>query len=108
MPVEESQEYYRGKVDATLTEHGKHFDRINGSIERSAEALIELRMVVQRLADSAESDRATARVTAIALKEADEARRLRSEEGWTQFQRALVVVGALVALASIVLPFFHR
>jgi hypothetical protein len=104
----ETSEYYRGKVDATLTEHGKHFDRINGSIERSVSELIELRIVVQRLADAADADRATAKTLAIALKEADDVRRLRSEEGWTPLQRAAVVIGALVALASIILPIFHR
>lgn len=95
-------EYERGRVDATLTEHASHLAKINGSIERFADEVRELTLGIQRLADAADADRTTALATAAALKAAEEARRMKSEEGWTPFQRGLAVLAVLLTAAGVV------
>lgn len=100
-----SDEYNRGKVDAQLAEHSQHLAKINGSMERVADELHAMTMQVQRLADAADADRATVIVTAQALEKAEAARRVKSEQGWTPFQRVLAVLGVLVALAGTVVAF---
>ncbi len=107
-------DYERGRVDAELAEHASHLATINGSIERFATVLAdltlatnksmsELILAIQRLADAADADRSTVKVTAEALEKAEVARRDRSEQGWTPFQRGLAVIGGLAAVAGAIL-----
>lgn len=109
-----SDEYNRGKVDATLSEHAQHLVKINGSIDRFAGvvaeltlatkgSLAELTLAIQRLTDAADADRATVITTAKALEKAEAARRAKSAQGWTPFQRGLAVIGGLAAIAGIIL-----
>lgn len=92
--------YEQGRVDATLIEHAQHLAKINGSIERFASEVHGLMLAIQRLADAADADRSTVKVTAEALEKAETARRDKSEQGWTPFQRGLAVLGALVAVVG--------
>lgn len=89
-----------GEIAARLADHDKHFANINGSMEKVASELHALALGVQRLADSAASDRATVITTAAALKAAEDARRTQSDTSWTPWQRIAVIVGALTALAT--------
>lgn len=91
-----------GEIAAQLRGHDAHFAQINGSIDRTAEALEGLRLDVQRLASEATSAAATVVTTAQALKDADDARRRTAEQSWSPFARLFAVVAALAALAGLV------
>ena len=58
----------------------------------------QLTLAVQRLGDAMTSDRATVLTTAAALKDAEEARRDRSDQGWSPWSR-LFAAGAAAATA---------
>lgn len=103
-----SGDYDRGRVDAILADHTSHLGKINGSIDRFTGELHNLVLEIQRLADAAEADRSTVKVTAQALKEAEEARRDRSDSGWTPLQRAMAVITVLISFAGILWAVFHH
>lgn len=126
-----------GRVAAELAQHGAHLDKINGSMDRVAKALEGLRadnaaqakatraemaaqvesfreevtalkLVIQGLGDSASADRSTVVATAAALKDADQARRDKTEFAWTPVQRMLGVGMFVVALVGLYLAFRPR
>jgi hypothetical protein len=101
--TEQGGEYRRGMVDQTLSEHAAHLAKINGSIDRFAHEVGQLTLAIQRLADAADADRSTVKVTAEALEKAEQARRDRSEQGWTPFQRVLAVLGGLAAVIGTII-----
>jgi hypothetical protein len=109
----ESPEYERGvaagQVLARLDSHDSHLGKINGSMERVADELArvrgqnaELLLTIQRLSDSAESDRKTVVTTATALEKADEARRNQEEAGWTPMQRMAIIAAVVVPVLTLV------
>jgi len=91
-----------GEIAARLAGHDKHFGAINGSIEGLRLEMHQLTLAVQRLGDQAVSRDATVVTTAAALKDAEDARRAKSESSWSPMSRAATVLGALVALATLV------
>jgi hypothetical protein len=91
-----------GEISARLAGHDKHFAAINGSLEKVASELHQLRMELQRQGDRAEADRATVITTAEALEKADSARRDAGEQRWSPLTRFAAVVGAVAALGGIV------
>jgi uncharacterized alpha-E superfamily protein len=101
--TEQGGEYRRGMVDQTLSEHAQHLAKINGSIDRFADEVGQLTLAIQRLADAADADRSTVKVTAEALEKAEQARRDKSEQGWTPLQRGLAVIGGLAAVIGAVI-----
>jgi hypothetical protein len=95
-----------GAIDARLAGHDAHFAKINGSIERVADEMAGMKLLLQRLADSADADRKTVVVTAAALKDAEEARRSTTNDRWSPWQKAIALItgaGALAALAALIL-----
>lgn len=90
-----------GRVAALLTAHEGRLNKINGSQERTVEALEKLTLAVQRLSDQADAAATTAVTTAKALKDADEARRGRSEQSWSPFARVFAAVAALATLVGL-------
>jgi hypothetical protein len=88
-----------GKIDARLAGHDKHFESINGSLEKVAAELNGLKLAVQRLGDQAVSRDATVVTTAAALKDAEDARRSKTESAWTPVAKAIAI--GSVALAAI-------
>jgi hypothetical protein len=102
-----------GRIAQRLDGYDQHFRIINGSIDRSATAITELSMQVQRLADQAVAD-AKERVTtaeavekarrdaASALESERAVRADRSKQAWTPFERILAVLGGLAALAAVI------
>jgi hypothetical protein len=101
--------YNEGKIDQRLAGHDAHFDKINGSIEKTAKNLAELTLAIQRYAGQAEATaatiiatakaaEATVIATALALKEANEARKDKSDSSWTPVQRFIAVVGGLAVV----------
>lgn len=103
----DSRDYDRGRtaggIDARLAGHDKHFAAINGSLRDMATELAGVKMQLQRLADAADADRRTVVTTAAALKDAEAARRDTTADRWSPWQKAVALVGALAALAGIVL-----
>lgn len=108
-----------GRTGQRLSEHDRHFEAINGSVEKSAAETRKLReeltaelhaliLAVQRLADSAAADRATAVTLAAALKDADEARRSTTETRWSPMARLITVLVCLAALVSTVVLILRR
>lgn len=63
----------------------------------------ELQSLTQTLREGADADKKTAVALALALKEADETRRTKSEQTWTPFQRGIVIIGALVGVIGCVI-----
>jgi hypothetical protein len=113
MPEEPGAAYDRGVTAGGIAErlasHDRHFETINGSLERVAEEMHKLRLAVQRLGDQAISDATTRVTTAAALKDAEEARRSRTETAWSPIQKILavlagfaVLVGAVVGIVTLV------
>jgi hypothetical protein len=99
----ERRAFAAGQIDARLAGHDEHFARINGSIERLADEMHLMNLVVQRLADDAKANEATVIKTAAALKDADIARREKSDSSWTPFQRGIAVVVAATAVIGLYL-----
>ena len=91
-----------GGIAERLASHDRHFKAINGSLADIAKEMHALTLAVQRLGDQAVARDATVVTTAAALRDADEARRAQADRSWSPYARAIAVVGALAALASIV------
>jgi hypothetical protein len=91
-----------GEIAARLAGHDKHFAAINGSLADIASRLHELTLAVQRLGDQAVSRDATVVTTAAALKDAEEARRAKSETSWSPLARASTILGVLVAIGTLI------
>lgn len=102
----ESEEYKRGHdaggIAERLAGHDRHFEAINGSLADLVEEMHELTLAVQRLGDQAVSRDATVITTAAALKDADAARRDKTEQSWTPFTKFLAVLAGLVTFAGLV------
>lgn len=97
-----------GKVDARLEGHDDHFHRINGSIDRLASAAEQqahgiqaLILVVQRLTDKIDASDVRVIATAKALREAEDARRDKNEQGWSPLARWSTGIGILVAVVGL-------
>lgn len=103
--TEEQDAYERGhlagEVAARLAAHDKHFAEINGSIKDLAHEMGAMVAAVQRLGDQAIARDATVVTTAAALKDAEEARRSKSETGWSPWQRGFAVLAAIATLFGI-------
>ena len=104
--MSESEDYKRGHdaggIAERLDSHDRHFQSINGSLADIAREMHNLTLAVQRLADQAVARDATVVTTAAALKDAEEARRDRTEQGWAPWQKALAVIAGLVAVAGLI------
>lgn len=93
----ESEDYKRGReaggIAERLDRHDEHFNRINGSIEKSADAQYQLAREVHELKLQARAREDTASV----VKDADRERRDQVETSWQRVVRLVSLVGWLVA-----------
>lgn len=101
-----------GQITARLAEHDRHLAKINGEMARVADKLhvqnTELHAVVQgiaRIEQRMGSDETTRISTAIALKDAEAARRFQSEQSWSPVARFSLVLGVVISLIIIVTAF---
>jgi hypothetical protein len=92
-----------GKIVERLDHHDRHFQTINGSIDRLADHTAKLVLELQRLADQAVARDATAVALAAALKEAEASRRAQGEHKWSPVSRTITVILAVVAVAGVIL-----
>jgi hypothetical protein len=99
-PSEYDQGVTAGKIEQQLTEHSQHLAKINGSIDDFVAETKVLVLVVQRLADAADADRAAAVKLAAALKEADDARRKQADAHW--WKPMSRVLSAVIAAAAVI------
>jgi hypothetical protein len=102
-----------GQIAERLAGHDRHFAAINGSLERIANEMHAMSLTQQALSTAltnglrqiadqqTERDR-TVLTTAKALKDAEEARRDKTEQSWSPFQRLFAVLGALAAVAAVI------
>jgi hypothetical protein len=99
-----------GKILQRLDGHDKHFDRINGSMEKIAARLGGVELLLQQIMDKADSRAASGKAdlaardatvisVADALKKTDEARRASIDQRWTPIQRVMAVIALLVTIA---------
>jgi methyl-accepting chemotaxis protein len=95
-----------GRVAALLAAHEGRLNKINGSQERTVEALEQLTLAVQHLSDQADSAAATAVTTAKALKDADDARRSRSDQSWSPFAKTIALIASLATMVGAVLGIY--
>lgn len=98
-----------GRVLARLEGHDKHFEKINGSLDRLAALELKrldetgrLTLSIQRLADQAEAAGRTVLATAAALKDADEARRKISTGRWVPLSRLALALGILLTAINLI------
>jgi len=100
-------EYERGKVegrtDARLDDHDSHFAQLNGSVKTLVSEVHALTLAIQRLTDQGTARDATVITTAAALKDAEAARRDRSEQTWSPFAKTITVLGVLLVAVGILL-----
>jgi hypothetical protein len=94
-----------GRIDARLAGHDKHFAAINGSLATIADELAGLKLAVQRLGDQAVARDATVVTTAAALKDAEEARRAKSEQTWSPLAKVMASLGTLATVAGVVVAY---
>lgn len=92
-----------GQIDARLAGHDKHFASINGQLEKIGHSMAALVLGMQRLGDAADADRKTVVVTATALENAEKARRDKTEQTWSPWQRTAVLIGACAAALAVYL-----
>lgn len=86
-----------GKIDARLAGHDQHFAAINGSLEKIAANQVAQTLAIQRLADQADAYAATELAKAKALKEAEEARRDKTEQVWSPYAKVFAAIAAIAA-----------
>jgi hypothetical protein len=108
----EDSEYERGKVqgatDAKLSEHAAHLSKINGSMDRVADRLEGIASSLQRLVDSVAADRVTVVKTAEALKDAEAARRDKTETSWWPKARIIEVVVAIALVVGAIIEILQH
>lgn len=108
----ESDDYRRGHDAGGIAErldgHDRHFSLINGHLGDIAHELQGLKLAVQRLGDQAAAHDAAAAAAAAAVKDADDARRNRTERGWAPWRKALAVVAGIVAIAGLIATLIIR
>jgi hypothetical protein len=97
-----------GEIAARLAGHDERLAKINGSMNEVAEALQSLTLAVQRLGDQAVARDATVVTTAKALKEAEEARRDKTEQSWTPLTRTIALMAGVATVVVTLLAIAAR
>lgn len=97
-----------GAIAERLASHDRHFAAINGSLDRLASEMHALTLAVQRLGDQAVSRDATVVVTAAALKDAEEARRSKTESSWSPWTKGFATLAAVATAVGLALALWPR
>lgn len=92
-----------GGIEARLAGHDRHFAAINGSLADMVNEMHQMTLAVQRLGDQADANAKTVITTAAALKDAEEARRDKSETAWSPIAKVLALIGGAVAVGGLLL-----
>jgi hypothetical protein len=86
-----------GKLDRVDDKIGSLLPRVD-KLETRADAL---EVTTLTLIKNAEAEEAKKIALALALKEADETRRMQSEQSWTPAQRVMTILGSIFGAASL-------
>jgi hypothetical protein len=92
-----------GRILQRLHHHDRHFEEINGSLDRLGDHLAKLVLELQRLADQAVARDATAVALAAALKDAEEVRRHQGEQKWSPVSRTITVILVIATVAGVII-----
>lgn len=92
-----------GGIAARLAGHDRHFEKINGSIEKSADALYQVQRELHELKLQAGARDAVA----AAVKDTDQERRDQVETSWSRIVRLVSLVGWVVAACLAVALIVH-
>jgi hypothetical protein len=100
--VESNEEsaYKRGMLDATVAEHSRHLEKINGSLEMISAQMVAAANAMTLAAEKAASRDAIAVHTAQTVKDTRQEAIDRSQGTWTPWSRIIIVLVALAALAG--------
>ena len=85
-----------------ITERGAMTTKI---VEQHSEDIGMLKSTTQRLSEQSASREATQVALAAALKDADETRRIKSENSWTPWMRFFATIAATVGIITIIVLF---
>ena len=99
-----------GQIAQRLLEHDRHLVKVTGTIEHMSVDLTDVKMALQRMADSMDADRVTVVKTASALKDADDARRQKGGQRWSPLARVAATattIAAVLSATAILLSHFH-
>ena len=76
-------------------------DKHEREIIENRDDISDLKAMTQTLKEGADADKKTAVALALALKEADETRRTKSEQSWSPVTRLFAVLTTIAALLSV-------
>ena len=112
MPLVDDPAYHQGQTDARLDAHDRQLAAINGSVARTAVAVADLAKAVtnqtleiQALRLEAVAREATVVTTAQALKDAEEARRDKSEQTWSTPLKVTAILASTATVVGTILGF---
>lgn len=102
-----------GRILQILKEHDMHFKDINGSQERAVQRLDHIELLLQQIIDLATTREASSKAemkardeqvitVRDALREKAEAAKSTSEQKWTPWQRLVMAVTPVIAIAGII------
>lgn len=108
-----------GRIEATLQEHSRHLLAVNGSQERAAKDIEDVKrtlhdgfrimdMAIQKLTDQAESREKAVDKAAEAVESDRQARKESTEERYSPWQKVFAVIAVLSILLNAYLTLFRK
>lgn len=91
------------RMEGTLNLVADRVSGLTGRVDKHETDIAELKSQTQTLAGDAKAEAVKAIALAAALKEADEARRQKSEQTWTPFAKTLTAMAGFVGLVSLMI-----
>src|ERR1700685_269688 len=98
----EEDAYKRGQQDATVAEHSRHLERINGTLETVSHQLADIALARLRVSEQAARRDAVAVHTAQTAKDTRQAAIDKTAESWKPWQKLSVGIITIEALAGAV------
>ena len=91
------------RMEGTLNLVADRVSGLSGRVDKHEVDIAELKSHTQALAGDAKAEAVKAIALAAALKEADEARRQKSEQTWSPFAKSMAALAAFVGLVSLMI-----
>lgn len=95
------------RMEGTLNLVAERIAGLSGRVDRHDTEIDDLQAKTQALELGAKAEATKAIALAQALKEADEARRVKSETTWTPFAKTMTALGAGLAVVSVFLQTYR-
>jgi hypothetical protein len=100
--------YKRGMLDATVAEHSRHLEKINGTLETISGQMTAAANAMTIAAEKAAARDAIAVHTAQVVKDTRQEAIDKSQNAWLPWSRILVVLVALAALVGAYFTITHK